>query len=160
MDPRAVPAAKDALAIIAQAWRELEEEDRVLLGTRYSTAVINLSDRPEDGLSRRFTKENIRAGKLVSGPRNCGKTQGLLEVIHEDFAGVAVIVCASGTEARIYRNRYREMFPNDRRPRFVSAKNEQALEGLSGAFVDGFERMSRWAQELLLAGPEPVRGIA
>lgn len=115
-------------------------------------------ERPEDGRSREFTKLQIRAGVLVDGPRGCEKTRCLLEVVHEDLRGRAVIVCAGLIEARVYRARYREMFPREQPPRFITAGNPASLEGLRDVFVDGFSRFNRHAQHLLRMGGV-VRGV-
>ena len=123
-----------------------------------SSARIGFFDRPEDGRSRAFSRDAIRAGKIVYGPRSCGKTQALLEVIHEDLKGVAVVICASSIECRVYRARYRDMFPRDRAPRFVSGKNPFNVEGVRNVLVDGFERMPRRTRDLLSVLPEGVRG--
>jgi hypothetical protein len=123
-----------------------------------SYVMIPFVDHPEDGKSRAFTRSNIRNGKIVWGPRNCGKTQALLEVVHEDCAGDASVVCVDSREARIYDYRYREMFPGEPGPKVISSQTCD-LEGRRNVFVDGLSRMRQSDRERLLASCRVVRGV-
>ncbi len=80
-------------------------------GMSVEREFVSLKDVPADGKTRVAVKEAIRNGKLVCDwRRGNGKTQALLELVHEDFRGNAVIGCVSDREAALYLSRYREMF--------------------------------------------------
>lgn len=62
-------------------------------------------------------KAALRSGKVVHGDRQIGKTEALIEVIHEDHKGNAIVVTAMAEHGDIFKSRYREKFPDDSVPR-------------------------------------------
>jgi hypothetical protein len=58
-------------------------------------------------------KQSIRQNQMAHGPRGIGKTQGILEVIHEDHQGAAVLMVPFSALKSIARQRYKEAFPHD-----------------------------------------------
>jgi AAA+ ATPase superfamily predicted ATPase len=96
-------------------------------------------DTPLLGKTREQVKKRIRAGFVVYGDRQIGKTQALLELLHEDYAGKAVLMVANRNEGHIYEQRYREMFPGERLVTVV-ASDENQLAGQKRIYVDGLSR--------------------
>jgi|ERR1700722_2020247 len=57
-------------------------------------------------------KAALRSGKVVHGDRAIGKTEALIEVIHEDHKGNAIVVMAMPMHGDIFKSRYRERYPD------------------------------------------------
>jgi hypothetical protein len=55
-------------------------------------------------------KAALRSGKVVHGDRQIGKTEALIEVIHEDHKGNAILVVPMAQIGDIFKRRYRERF--------------------------------------------------
>lgn len=115
---------------------------------------------PEDGADRARIKAMIRAGYVVSTPRQCGATQALLELIHEDHDGKAVLIAASGREAHIYEGRYMSMYPNRTRPTFRAGSGRTVLDGIELVYVDGLSRFDLEFLDVLYETPVVVKGLA
>lgn len=96
-------------------------------------------DTPELGKTRDQVKKRIREGYVVYGPRQIGKTQALLELIHEDHSGKVTLLVANSNEGHIYASRYSQMFPGERLAVAV-ANRESQLVGQERIYVDGLER--------------------
>lgn len=68
-------------------------------------------------------KRALRDGIVVLRERQSGKTTALLEFVHEhDPGNVNVIVCDLNT-AHFMKCRYKETYPNDPQPSFISVQN-------------------------------------
>ena len=86
-------------------------------------------------------KQCIRQGGMAWGNRGIGKTQAILEIIHEDHGGVAVLVLPTESLMRITMRRYREAYPGDALPIFCTAHNlEKLIRGRSfPVYVDTYD---------------------
>ena len=65
-------------------------------------------------------KKAIREdGKLfLCKPRQTGKTTALLEIIHDDFDGDAILLSPNVRMSDYAKDRYREMYPGEKLPIF------------------------------------------
>lgn len=62
-------------------------------------------------------KVALRAGKVVHGDRQIGKTEALIEVIHEDHKGNAIVVTPSHEIGAWFLSRYRQLYPDGPKPK-------------------------------------------
>ena len=62
-------------------------------------------------------KAGLRSRAIVNGDRAIGKTEALIDVIHEDHQGQAVVVLPTNTLREIFKCRYHKKYPNDPIPR-------------------------------------------
>ncbi len=72
-------------------------------------------------------KLELRAGKMISGLRGTGKTTAILEVIHEDYAGDALVGCVTSTLAGLFKHQYHRFYPTDAIPRTFVPRSEDTL---------------------------------
>lgn len=68
-------------------------------------------------------KAALRAGKIVYGDRQIGKTTALIEVIHEDYSGDVIVTTPNALIGELFAARYGEMFPDDKQPRIENSRN-------------------------------------
>ncbi len=68
-------------------------------------------------------KQTLRwfPGLVLGLGRQVGKTQAILEVIHDDFHGEGYVYSMNQTLSAACRLRYKDMYPNDPQPVFVSS---------------------------------------
>jgi hypothetical protein len=66
--------------------------------------------------SKEEAKDAIRKGGLIDGNRQIGKTEALMEVIHEDHHGDVILTGARMELMESFVTRYRERFPEDKLP--------------------------------------------
>lgn len=109
------------------------------------TLTLDTNDTPELGRTRTRIRKMIRAGYVVSTPRQCGATTALLEVIYEISAGSGTVaprlIVVSVHEGKIYEDRYRGMFPDAFPLRTVLARaGAGLLNGRDLVYVDGLLR--------------------
>ncbi len=67
-------------------------------------------------------KSELGKGRVVSRSRQTGKTLALMEYVHENNPGMAIVVTCNGMEKERMRKKYRAMFPGDDQPIFVSVQ--------------------------------------
>ena len=64
-------------------------------------------------INKEGAKDGLRSGNLILGDRQIGKTEALMEVIHEDHKGEAVVVLPTDTLRDIFKDRYHKKYPDD-----------------------------------------------
>jgi hypothetical protein len=89
-------------------------------------------------------KRCIRLGMMAHGLRKIGYTQAILEIIHEDHQGNALMICASPTLVQMAKLRYRNLYSSDTAPAFcVPQTAEHYILGQDKAvYVDSFDLVS------------------
>lgn len=79
-------------------------------------------DRPDLAESVAHIKKTmeIYPGLLLGLPRQVGKTQAILEIIHDVHEGEAIYFCPTRLIQDISYSRYRDLYPDDCIPLFTS----------------------------------------
>jgi len=122
-------------------------------------------DTPELGGTRGRIRSLIRAGHLVDSDRQCGKTQALIELLHElVYEGKEILVIVpTSREVGWFESRFRYLYPGTKPPR-VSVGDRYLLRGLDEKIVvcvDGFFRCDADFMDACWQHPSiVVRGIA
>lgn len=70
----------------------------------------------EDHIKRVF---RIFPGAVLGVKRRVGKTTALLQLIHEQYSGMATLYSPTQRQSERAGERYREMYPEDQLPRFI-----------------------------------------
>jgi hypothetical protein len=72
-------------------------------------------------MSVAWIKQTIRwfPGVLLGLKRKVGKTRAILELVHEEHGGRAVVFSLNADMSQYARNWYRELYPHDSQPAFV-----------------------------------------
>jgi predicted GNAT superfamily acetyltransferase len=73
--------------------------------------------------NKESAKSILRKHEWVEGDRRIGKTEALIEVIHEDHQGNAVVVYPSAELGEMFKRRYHEKYPHDPIPSVQNARN-------------------------------------
>lgn len=92
-------------------------------------------------------------GVLIGVHRQVGKTQAIMELIHEDCAGRAQVCCINARLADIMKDRYRSMYPNDSQPQFI-VRSEQSRGGGRKIFADDWFDLTSQDRRQYLASPD------
>lgn len=81
-------------------------------------------NNPREGVD--LLKAMIRhfPGVLIGVQRQIGKTQAIMELVHEDHKGNAQIACMSQRMAELLRLRYRESFTSEYQPSFITTARQ------------------------------------
>ena len=115
---------------------------------------------PEGGEDRVRIKDLIRSGHVVSTPRQCGATQALLELLHEDHGGVAALFVANIREGHIYKSRYLDMFHGEKPPAIWVGDQSTTLDGQKEIYTDGLSRFDPTFRQACYENPFlVVKGI-
>jgi hypothetical protein len=105
-------------------------------------------------------ERKIQPNSVVHAERRSGKTEALLNIIHDKYYGSAIFVSHNKRLSDLNKNRYVEKYPEDITPLFISASNSQSARGQDRAiFCDEwflFEEKSK--QELRRIGIEGAVG--
>ena len=67
-------------------------------------------------------KKALRTGVFIHGDRAIGKTEALMEVIHEDHQGNVILVAPTVLLGEVFKNRYRQKFPDDPIPKIENPR--------------------------------------
>jgi len=123
-------------------------------------------DTPELGGTRARIRSLIRAGHLVDGPRSCGKTQALVELLHElVYEGKEIlIIVPTHREVGWFESRFRYLYPGTKPPRVRVGDPSLLSRGArtpNSVYVDGFFRCDPGFMDACWQHPSiVVKGIA
>jgi hypothetical protein len=97
-------------------------------------------------------KQTVRwfPGVLLGLKRQIGKTRAIIELVHEDYAGLAVIFSPNKNMSEYVEYWYKAKYPRDPQPVFSS--NVRELSGFDGPiYVDEWFSLKEKDQMILLA---------
>ena len=93
-------------------------------------------------------KAMLRQNKIINGDRAIGKTEALIEIIHDDHQGNAIVVSANHGIRDYIKNFYRAKYPGEPLPSFQSPLHA-GLGDSRPLYVDVYQLLSEDDRENL-----------
>lgn len=70
-------------------------------------------------------KEKLAKGEFAHFPRQTGKSEALLEFIHDEHSGEAIVICMNSDMAHVMIWRYQKKYPGENVPSFCTGESAE-----------------------------------